>query len=422
MPKLDGAPPREIWRQFFVEQKPHPAEVAAIVTLLTREQNHEHVIASIEMALIHSQPQPWMYEVLGLSMQLAGRPQKDIERVMLSRVDFTASSVPELMISAAYLRRLGFDQRALTLYQQASRLAPARPEPYILGLRVARELKDASGVEWGAAGVLTNVWQPGYEAHHREAEGIAAAVEEELRAAKKLAEADTLKASVAAAHQRDLMLRLSWSGSADLDLSIEEPNGSICAFDNPYTEAGGAHTHDGYGSMSDNCFEEYLCASGLPGDYLIRISSQSGAVVGGRAELIIRRYVGTPDETTKSMSIVIDGKDKIIRLSLNEGRRLALRDKPVEQPIQPAQAVRGPFDRPQVTVSRQGQGPGGGIGQGGIQSGAIGFQPVITTIPDGVGLSAMAVVTGDRRYVKMSLAPFFQTIINVDQFTIPSGR
>jgi hypothetical protein len=57
-----------------------------------------------------------------------------------------------------------------------------------------------------------------------------------------------------------------------------------------------------------------------------------------------------------------------------------------------------------------------------VRNGAIGFQPVIRQIPDGIGLSGMAIVSGDRRYVKMSLAPLFQTIIGVDTFSIPSGR
>lgn len=424
LPKLDAGKPREVWQRFFSERKPQPGEVSAIVSFLTREQNHEHVIACIETALIQSQPQPWMYEVLGLSMQFAGRPKQDIERVMLSRVDFSAASVPDLLVSAAYLKRLGFDERALALYQQASRLAPARPEPYVLGLRIARDRQDVAGVKWGAVGVLTNVWQPGYEALHRDAEGVAIAVEEELRKAGQQAEADILKASVAAAHQRDLSIRLSWSGSADLDLSVEEPNGTICSFDNPYSEAGGAHIHDGYGPQADNCFEEYICASGLSGDYLVRIQSVAGDVVGRRAELTIRRYVGTPDESTKTMSIPIDGKDKVVRLSLNEGRRMSLREKPTDDDATSDAQVRDLFEpAPRLTTARQAVGSGAGQGSGrGGNGGAIGFQPTITTISDGVGLSAMAVVTGDRRYVKMSLAPLFQQVIEVNSFTIPSGR
>lgn len=419
MPKLDEGTPREVWQRYFAQQKPSPDNVAQLVRRLHQQKLYEHTIACIEVALIEQPPQPWMYEVLAFSMELAKRPKADIERVLLSRSDFTAAVVPEMMLTAAYLKRLGFNERALAMYQQASRFAPARPEPYLRGLQIARELHDAKGVEWGAAGVLTNVWQPGYEAQHREAENIAAVAEETLRKAGRSSDADSLKASVAAAHHRDLMLKLTWTGDSDLDLSVEEPNGGICSFDNPFTNAGGAYTHDGYGPKAANCFEEYIAASALSGDYVVRVRVIDGDVVGRRATLTIRRYVGTPDESTKTMSIPIDGKDKVVRLSLNDGRRQALLERhEIDMPVVGAQGIvvnaqlTAGSSRPFVTSVTPVVG----------STGAIGFQPVITNIREGIGFSAMAVVTGDRRYVRISVAPFFSQVIGVDTFTIPSGR
>jgi hypothetical protein len=408
-----------VWQRYFTEQKPAPETVTEFVRQLHEQRRYEHTIALIEVALIEQPPQPWMYEVLAISMELAKRPKADIERVLLSRSDFTAAIVPEMMLSAAYLKRMGFDERALAMYQQAARLAPARPEPYLRGLQIARELNDANGVAWGAVGVLTNVWLPGYEAHHREAEGIAAAVEESLRQAGKTAEADALKQSMIVAHQRDLVLTMSWSGNADLDFSVEEPNGGICSIENPFTTAGGAYTHDGYGPKAENCHEEYVCASGLPGDYLVRVRLMGGEVVGRRAVLKIRRYVGTPQESTKSITIPIDGKDKVVRLSLNEGRRMALAESSLVDPAgnaAPVGAVAGQF----AAGGSRGFVTGAGAVTGGRQ--AFGFQPVITNISEGISLSAIAVVTGDRRYVRLSVAPVFNTIIGVDTFTIPSSR
>ncbi len=426
LPKLDDGTPREVWQRYFADQKPSPENVAQFVRRLHQQKLYEHTIACIEVALIEQPPQAWMYEVLAFSMELAKRPKADVERVLLSRSDFTAANVPEMMLSAAYLKRLGFNERALAMYQQASRFAPARPEPYLRGLQIARELNDAKGVEWGAAGVLTNVWQSGYEAQHREAENIAAVVEESLRKSGRSSEADTLKSSVADAHHRDLILKLTWTGDADLDLSVEEPNGGICSFENPFTTAGGAYTHDGYGPKAANCFEEYIAASALSGDYVVRVSVLDGDVVGRRATLTIRRYVGTPDESTKTISIPIDGKDKVVRLSLNDGRRQALLERNAIDTQVGAQVV--------LVNAQIAAGGGGGIGGGSSRPfvtgvtpvvgsrGAIGFQPVITNIREGIGFSAMAVVTGDRRYVRLSVAPFFSQVIGVDSFTIPSGR
>ena len=418
LPKLDEGTPREVWQKFFNEQKPVPQAVARIVRQLHQDGQYEHTIACIEVALIEQTPQPWMYEVLGRSMELAKRPKADIERVALSRVDFTAAVVPEMILSAAYLKQLDLNERALAMYQQASRLAPARPEPYLRGLQIARDLNDAKAVEWGAAGVLTNVWLSGYQSHHREAENIAAVVEEKLRKAGRTSEADSLKAVVAAAHQRDLMIKLTWAGTADLDLSVEEPNGGICSDENRFTTAGGAYTHEGYGPKAANCFEEYICASALPGDYLARVSLADGEVVGRRATLTIRRYVGTPDETKKDVSITIDGKDKVVQLSLNDGRRQALLERPAAEMPVAAQINAAPAQFG-VNTSRQ-FATGANVVPG--RGGAIGFQPVISTVREGIGFSAMAVVTGDRRYVRLSVAPVFSQLIGINTFTIPSSR
>jgi hypothetical protein len=49
--------------------------------------------------------------------------------------------------------------------------------------------------------------------------------------------------------------------------------------------------------------------------------------------------------------------------------------------------------------------------------GPVGYAPVITWLPEGTSLGASAVVSPDRRYVRMSLQPFFSRIKRVDTFT-----
>ena len=46
-----------------------------------------------------------------------------------------------------------------------------------------------------------------------------------------------------------------------------------------------------------------------------------------------------------------------------------------------------------------------------------GFAPVITTLPSGTQLGASAVVSPDRRYVRMNLQPFFSNVGPVQTFT-----
>ncbi len=56
-----------------------------------------------------------------------------------------------------------------------------------------------------------------------------------------------------------------------------------------------------------------------------------------------------------------------------------------------------------------------------VQAGAVAFQPVIEQIPDGVTLNVTPVVTADRRYVRLTLAPSFTVIQGVDTFSFGAG-
>ena len=68
----------------------------------------DQVIALINAALRNGQPQPWMYESLGIAMELSGRSKSEIERTVMSAADF-ATSADELMYIARYLSRLDLD-------------------------------------------------------------------------------------------------------------------------------------------------------------------------------------------------------------------------------------------------------------------------------------------------------------------------
>ena len=48
---------------------------------------------------------------------------------------------------------------------------------------------------------------------------------------------------------------------------------------------------------------------------------------------------------------------------------------------------------------------------------AVGYTPIITTIPEGVTLSATAVVSADRRFVRLTLTPIFSSITSVFSYT-----
>ena len=57
----------------------------------------------------------------------------------------------------------------------------------------------------------------------------------------------------------------------------------------------------------------------------------------------------------------------------------------------------------------------------GVGTGVVGYQPVVAFVPSGVQLTALAVVSGDRRYVRISSSPLFTSLTDVFTFSFARG-
>lgn len=422
----------EVWRQFYRRRKPEPELVADLILELNGAGKHEHVIAAIEAALVTGYSQPWMYDVLAVSMEIVGRPKAEIERVLLSQIDFTAVDVPSMLYSAAVLTRLGREEQALHLYRQASRLAPERAEAYALGLKLATQAKDDDAVLWAATGILQHVWKKGYEQQHRKAENAALDARQRLRERGDKAGLKAFDEALTVARRRDLVLKLEWSGSGDLDMSVEEPFGTICSLEVPQTQGGGVLTHDGAGPKQQNCYEEYVCPQAFPGEYRVRVRHITGRIVGKRAVLTVIRQQNTPKESKERIPVVLEERDSLITVTLADGRRKKVARFVDEAPellfvgggkrpssnrvfrpgAKAAAKSRVAADRFAASRNRM------GIPRG--RNSAVGFQPVIAVIPEGVRTTATAVISADRRYVRLTLNPVFSSLTDVFTFSYQS--
>jgi len=396
--------------------------VCDVVLRLHKAKKNEHVIACINAALIHGQSQPWMYTVLALEMQSAGYPHEDVERVLLSTVDFSAVNVSNILYSAAVLSRFGAKDRALAMYRQASAVDPTRLEPYVLGLKLAREAGDPDAVAWAASGILQRAWGSGHELLHREADATARDMEAALRKSGKSDAADRLNRVIAEALERDLVIELSWSGRADLDLLVEEPSGAVCSADNPVTTGGGIFTHDGYGADQKDAHDNYICPKGMPGDYRITVRHISGEVVGKRALLRIVRYQGSSREIEDLHTIKLSDHDKVVRVTLTHGRlkelaAVPLLDVPRDERSGAVRSGRRERLVGQTKAGLQAGAKFAGDREAAGAAGAPGYQPVISVISEGVMSTAMAVVSGDRRYVRLGMLPVFSALTDVQTFS-----
>jgi hypothetical protein len=52
---------------------------------------------------------------------------------------------------------------------------------------------------------------------------------------------------------------------------------------------------------------------------------------------------------------------------------------------------------------------------------AVAFQPVVSSFPNGATLSATPVVSADRRYVRLTVNPVFNSLIGFDAFSVPAA-
>ena len=426
-PELESGKPSEIWSIYFAAHRPAPRVVSSHVEKLHRQGEHEHVISLIQSAIINGQSQPWMYEVLALSMDIQGRDKKEIDRVVLSLTDFGTVNFGTMMYSAAYLVRLGRESAALKLYRQASRIAPERPEPYLLGLKLARAQKDVDAIEWAAVGVLLHAWTRDFRKLHREAEDVALEAERALRKQGLTKRADELKQALNHARHRDLRVRVTWSGEGDLDLIVEEPHDQACSLENPETLSGGILLHDGFGPDSRNAYEEYACPAAYSGDYRLRVTHAWGNIVGNRCVVTVIMHQGTPQEQVITRSMTVGSEDAVLRIKLENGRRqsnrlVVTRHIKAEVPTADALLRQGRDKKLSGKAMREFAESRGEIDSRTIRrAGAIGFRPVIQVIPDGATLQAQAIVSPDRRYVRIGVVPTFSNITDVFTFTTVAG-
>jgi len=419
--------PEEIWPAYFSKHRPPHQTVSRLVLRLHNKKLFDHAAWVIQAALLHGQSQPWMYEALAGTMELQGRPAAEIERVVMSIADFGPVEYKTMMFSAAYLAGLNRDEGALKLYQQASRLIPERPEPYVMSLRLVRKTKDVDATAWAVTGVMQYAWTRDYQALHREAENAYLELQQHLAKTKQTKAAQALQQQMETARERDLIVRLTWSGEGDLDLFVEEPSGSICSFEAPDSIGGGVLTRDGFGPQPANCFEEYVCALGQTGEYRIRVRTAWGDITGNRATLTIIQHAGTKNETSTSSVIQLTQGEAVVRVNLEDGRRKTPRMVATARsrlvPDLELPVKRGKVDVAQMMQIEEEFQKDRRMQQR-IRIGrtaAFGYAPVLTIIPDGVTLGAVANISADRRYVRLSLNPQFNNVTSVSTFSIIGG-
>jgi hypothetical protein len=197
--------------------------------------------------------------------------------------------------------------------------------------------------------------------------------------------------------------------------------------------------HARLGEDSDEGYSEtYICPEGFSGTYRLLLRRVWGKVVTGKVNVdIYTHYRGMDSKHVRKRISFKDGQ-AIVAFDLDKGRRKeSLEDQQIanaainqvaigRQVL--AQQLNGAIDPnalqdfslSQQLSSSSGGGSGGFIPFG--RAGAVGYQPVIIVLPEGTNMSATAVISADRRYVRVSCSPLFSGVSEVNVFNMATGE
>ena len=422
------------WQDYLTNHNPHSAELRTKFRRLMEKQRYEEIVSLVAACMKQDRMEPWMYEVLSLSLQLSGAPTHEIERTIMSSVDFT-SDVEDLMKVAIYMAASGMEKRALSVLRDIAESNPARHEPFAIALRAARKINDRDSLRWAVLGILSQEW-PEFPSEPIKARQIADGILLDLQRAGKSDEYAAFQTELKQALSRDCLINVSWTGEADLDLYVEEPGGTICSRENARSLCGGVMLGDEFSRRNEGGLvsETYVLPKGFTGQYRLVVRRIWGQVPTGKVTVSVTRNYGTPAETNIKKQVRIDDNGAMVLFRLDEARRT---EKLNPQAIKTAAAREFLMDRGLLLdeLSRQessrtsleyytGNSPNGApqAQNGGLRPRGVGYQPVITQLQDGPSLNFIGpTVTADRLHVLVSPFPFFGNVTEVTTFTFTGG-
>jgi uncharacterized membrane protein YgcG len=424
---------RVAWARYFSTHHADPLDVRHTVGLLMNEKDTGQVVDVIYGCIANQQTQAWMYEALILALQINGAPRSEIERAVMSSIDFS-SDPNDALFAAKFMAENGMRRRALDVLRKVAQQNPLRPEPFAMGLQIGDRAGDLLATRWAVLGVLSQAWP-----EHREivdsalrgAEAIAIQLKRENRT-EELAEFIRQRDE---ALYRDCVIEVAWTGDADIDLYVEEPGGTVCSRQVSRTTGGGVLMGDRYSRPNETgqVTEHYVLPKGFAGNYRLILRRVWGSVPSNKATVTIYRNFRSPEQTGQTKQVTLKNDGAIVAFELEKGRRTeSLAGEMLANLVREQEAIDPGVLAQQLAASQSAKALADYLGSKPdapkntedvvLQNGAIGrrgnpgYQPIISTFPDGTGLTARA-VTADRLHVIVSPSPIFQFIGDVETFT-----
>ncbi|MDR3109259.1 MAG: hypothetical protein LBU65_06170 [Planctomycetaceae bacterium] len=462
----------EFWKSYFAGTPNDAAVKEAVYEMLIQTKNNpnapkdKEVVALIYEAINSGHLQSWMYEALAISLYRSDAPKKEIERAAMSAAAF-ASEPMDLLTLAVFLQGIDLYERAFDVYREVIAQMPLMKPAYKQALKLANLMntkqpgeKSEEALRWITLAIASQEWS-GIDGEKMvtESQDIAAALEKQMRDDGRTDVADSFAADMKLAKSRDVIVEIEWTGDAGLDVSVREPLDTVCWYFNPRTTSGGV-LHDltniqssSSGDRSGKNKITYVCPIGFKGKYEIVVQREWGTVTGSGFKTTITSNYGLPDEKRNEHFFTMGKTATVINLESTRGRRteslesakvasaIATQDK-LQDRIAINSLLKQMEDR-RTTIAAQSDATSSGYTPGGtnvtyptsqtpaarasypyypVYNSVIGYQPQIEMVESGVELSATAVATADRRYVRIMPQPYISAIVGVATFNSVDGE
>ncbi len=461
---VDADNPDTYWNKLYsapLEERPDDQETARAVYLLFYKAvrgdlaKARQIVSLIQCAIRNGEVQPWMYESLAVALHLLGAPQAELERAILSAQDFCESPLDALYL-AVYLQQFGSKQCALDIYTDVISVFPMRPEPYIQALRLAEELNDEEAIRTLTLASAGQVWDGKWAKTVGQAgRDMAESLLEKMQKDGREEEAKSFREALAEARRRDCEILVEYTGDGELDIIVKEPVDTYCWYDNPRTVAGGVLLKSPWQRTNETDSPDvkravYVCPRAFNGNYEVLVQRAMGKIANNKFKMTVLE-----DGLKKSERFFELGEDgAIVKFDLEKGRlddtlkeaeieAALLADTVVENRIAVTrqiaslsnQSVAKLLNDSSSTTKIKGATTEGENANPLVSDGvltdwihtrklreAVGYSPSITLLPTGAGLSGTAIVSSDRRYVRLSPQPFFSQIRRVVTYNLGTGE
>lgn len=374
--QANAAPPRpshvnpfDFWEDYYKSGKyrPNPKKfkdpdrqelmvLCETLRLLNVNRKHADVQAILTAYMRNRRKmiEPWMYEALAQSIKLNGGRREDVEKYLGWAADAAwGTKNPNHLVSAADMLMInGYYDRVGKLLDKANELVPHQGAPLLMSVNLALKIKDPKRMSDAVEKLLALGWPGMDEGVRGQARQAVESLAKTLREEGRGDEVSEMLAHLSESETRDVYVRLTWLGDADLDLVVEEPLGATASYRSPRTVFGGAIVRPGYGKHPQ---EIYVCPRGFDGEYAIRVETiyNNEEKPASNVKLEVITHEGTAQEHKETHTIKLSDKltDPIV-VKLNGGRRKValpfiapLRDIPASA-TKPARGTDKPSEKP----------------------------------------------------------------------------